>query len=96
MITEIKDKKVVTTDAPAIKRPYDPTYNQGCGFRGVWEVYPGEGWDEKKWGIAPLLGYVRADNEYWAVYSAYNKGIARPNSTFQLLVIKARKFVSNI
>jgi hypothetical protein len=63
---------------PLIKRPYDPTYNQGCGFRGVWEVYPDDNWDTKNWGPAPLLGYVRADNEYWAVYAAYNKGIARP------------------
>lgn len=79
-----------------IKKAYDPTNNNGCGFRGVWEVYPDSGWDERKWGPKPLLGYVRADNEYWAKYAAYNKGIARPNSTFDLMIVKARKFISNI
>jgi hypothetical protein len=92
MNTEI----IKPTTTPVVKRLYDPTYNNGCGFRGVWEVYPGEGWDIQKWGQPPLLGYVRADNENWAVYAAYNKGIARPNSTFQLRICKAKKFISNI
>ena len=88
MNTEVK-KEVV-------KRPYDPTNNQGCGFRGVFEITPGKGWDPKKWGPAPLLGYVRADDEYWAVYAAYNKGIAQPNATFEVMATKARRFVPNI
>lgn len=79
-----------------IKRTYDPTNNNGCGFRGVWEIYPDEGWNTKKWGPAPMLGYVRADDEYWAVYAAYNKGLIIPNSTFGIVVTKAKKFVSNI
>jgi len=77
-------------------RPVDYTNNNWCGYRGVWEVYPGEGWDTKRWGEAPFLGYVRADNEYWAKYAAYNKGYATPNVTFELKIIKARKFVANI
>jgi hypothetical protein len=81
---------------PVIKRPYDPTNNNGCGLRGVWEITPDSGWDTKKWGPAPLLGYVRADNEYWAIYAAYNKGIARPNCSFGYVASKAKKFVSNI
>lgn len=78
------------------RRPYDDTNNQGCGYRGVFEIYPGEGWDAKKWGPAPLLGYARADNEYWAKFAAYNKGIARPNNTFELRIEKAKKFVADI
>jgi len=91
-----KDVKEVKEIKDVVRRPYDPTYNQGCGFRGVWEITIGEGWDEKKWGPAPYLGYVRADNEYWALYAAYNKGIAYPNDTFKYVVTKAKKFISNI
>lgn len=81
------------------KREFDPTNNMYCGFRGVWEVYPDEnnGWDIKKWGPAPLLGYVRADDEFWALYAAYNKGIANAfNTTFGYVIEKAKKFVVNI
>ena len=85
-----------TTIVATPKRPIDPTNNHMCGYRGVWEVHPGKGWDTKKWGPAPLLGYVRADNEHWALYAAYNKGIARPNVTFEYDIAKAKRFVSNI
>ena len=78
------------------RKEFDITNNQGCGFRGVWEVSPGKGWDTKKWGEAPLLGYVKADSEYWAIYAAYNKGIAQPNSTFEYKIQKATKFVADI
>ena len=79
------------------KREFDPTNNKFCGFRGVWEVYPDDGWDEKLWGPKPLLGYVRADDEYWAMYAAYNKGIANAfNVTFGYTIEKAKKFVANI
>jgi hypothetical protein len=88
MNTEVK-KEVV-------KRPYDATNNQMCGFRNVYEVKPGYGWNTKKWGPAPLLGYVRADSEYWALYAAYNKGIAQPNVTFEYDISKAKKFVANL
>lgn len=79
-----------------IKKAYDPTNNKGCGFRSVWEIRPGDGWDTKKWGPAPLLGYIRADDEYWAKYAAYNKGIAQPNATFEIVATKAKRFIANI
>lgn len=85
-----------TDTVVVVKRAFDPTNNKHCGLRGVWEIYPDDGWDESKWGPKPLLGYVRADSEYWAVYAAYNKGIAHPNSTFGLMVVKAKKFIKDI
>ena len=86
-----------TVTAVKPKRVYDEENNKYCGYRGVWEVYPDSRWDETKWGEKPLLGYVRADNEFWALYSAYNKGIANPfNATFGYVIEKAKKFVSNI
>jgi hypothetical protein len=87
----------VKVTTPVVKKVYDPTNNNGCGYRGVWEVYPDDGWDAKKWGPAPLLGYVRADDEYWALYAAYNKGITNPNNvTFGYKISKAKRFVPNI
>lgn len=79
-----------------VKKVNDPTNNNWCGLRGVWEIYPDDSWDSKKWGPKPFLGYARGDSEYWAVYAAYNKGIARPNSTFGYVAVKARKFVVGI
>jgi hypothetical protein len=91
VVKEVKEVK------PVIKRVYDPTNNNGCGFRGVWEIYPDEGWDIKKWGPKPLLGYVRADDEFYAYYSGVNKGIINPfNVTFGYDISKAKKFVPNI
>lgn len=88
----------VKVAAPAVvKRPYDPTNNQGCGFRGVFEVRPGKGWDVEAWGSPPLLGYVRGDDEYWAYYAGVNKGLINPfNATFEYDISKAKRFVSNI
>lgn len=77
------------------KREYDPTDNKGRGYRYVWEVYPDSGWNEK-WGRKPLLGYVRADSEFHAVYAAYDKGLAIKNATFGLEIKKATKFVRDI
>lgn len=90
-----------TAEATPIKpkKPIDYENNKYCGYRGVWEVYPdvNNGWDEKKWGPAPMLGYVRADDPYWALYAAYNKGIANAfNATFGYVIEKAKKFVANI
>lgn len=87
---------VVEVKKEVFKKPYDPTNNNGCGYRYVWEITPGEGWDTRKWGSAPTLGYVRADSEFYAVYAAYNKGIAIPNSTFEVTASKAKKFVANV
>ena len=85
------------SEAPVVaKKVYDPTNNKGCGFRGVWEIYPDDGWDTKKWGPKPSLGHVRGDDEFWAIYAAYNKGIAYPNSTFGFVATKAKKFIPNI
>ena len=46
-------------------------------------IYPGKGWD-KKWGRKPFLGTVYADDEFYAIREAFSKGLAIPNSTFEL------------
>lgn len=76
------------------KHPYDPTDNKGRGYRNVWEVYP-DYWLEK-WGPKPLLGYVRADDEFGARYAAYDKGLLIQNWTFEPEIRKATKFVHDI
>jgi len=65
------------------KRPYDPTNNKGRGYGKLWVVKP-DYWPEK-WGPVPVLGFVRADTKYDAVYAAYDKGLSHPNNcTFGL------------
>lgn len=73
------------------KRPYDPTNNKGRGYGKLWAVYPDQ-WPQK-WGQIPLLGFVRADTEFDAVYAAYDKGLSHPNNcTFGLkLVLQDRQ-----
>lgn len=67
------------------KRPYDPTNNKGRGYGKLWAVYP-DYWPEK-WGEVPVLGHVRADTAFDAVYAAYDKGLSHPsNCTFGLKV----------
>lgn len=69
------------------KRPYDPTDNKGNGYRHLWAVYPDK-WPEK-WGQKPCLGFVRADNEYYAKYAACDKGLWHPNNcTFGLQFVR--------
>lgn len=50
-----------------------------------WAVYP-DYWKEK-WGKRPLLGYVFADDEFYAVREAYNKGLLTVNFTFEPEVV---------
>lgn len=46
------------------------------------------GWNFKKWGPAPYFGKVWADNEYWAVYEAYDRLNFPPNATFKPKPVK--------
>lgn len=41
------------------------------------------GWNFKKWGPPPYFGKVWADDEYWAVYEAYDRLGFPPNATFK-------------
>jgi hypothetical protein len=93
---EVNMTEIISNKEEKPKRPYDDTQNKYRGYRYVWELYPGEGWDEKKWGPAPVLGYSRADTEFDAVYAGYDKGFIAPNSTFEVKARKATKFVKNI
>lgn len=79
---------------PKKRHAYDPTDNKGRGFRNVWEVYPDYWLD--KWGPKPLLGYVRADDEFGARYAAYDKGLLIQNWTFEPEIRKATRFVHDI
>lgn len=51
-----------------------------------WAVYP-DYWKES-WGKKPLLGYVTADDEFYAEREAYNRGLLIVNYTFRPEVIK--------
>lgn len=55
------------------------------GKETLWEVYP-DNWPNDK---APLLGYVRADSEYWAKYAAYDAGLLPYNASFGPSVVPA-------
>lgn len=50
------------------------------GERFRYAIYP-DFW-KKEWGEKPILGYVKADSEYWAKYAAYDKKLLRLNFTF--------------
>lgn len=41
------------------------------------------GWNFKKWGPPPYFGRVWADDEYWAVYEAYDRLNFPVNATFK-------------
>jgi hypothetical protein len=79
------------------KRPYDPTDNRTRGYKFLWAVYP-DYWKDT-WGQKPVLGYVRADSEFHAVYAAYDKGLSHPNNcTFGLEVVQQdpSKFIKRV
>ena len=73
-------KKYVKKPVQRIEPPY--------GDAEKFAIYPDNGWDTKKWGPKPLLGFVKADDEFWAKYAAYDKRIARPNATFGYVAVK--------
>lgn len=70
-----------------MEAPFNPLqqYREFFG-RGEYKyaIYPSY-WDEKKWGKAPMLGIVNADNEFLAERLAYDRGILPTpfNCTFQ-------------
>lgn len=61
------------------------------GKDNLWEVYP-DVW--KGNGEAPLLGYVRADTEYWAQYAAYDAGLLPYNASFGPKVVLSRNKIN--
>lgn len=50
-----------------------------------WAVYP-DYWKDS-WGKKPLLGHVIADDEFYAIREAYNRGLLPVNFTFQPQVV---------
>jgi hypothetical protein len=63
------------TEAPRRPRSF---YGPG---KFKWAIYPD--WWPKRWGQKPLLGYVYADDEFYAEREAYNRGILTVNVTFK-------------
>lgn len=53
-----------------------------------YKIFPGAGWDRKKWGDAPYLGTVYANDEFYAIRMAYSKNLAPLNYTFDLKAVK--------
>ena len=70
---ETKDQ----TRPPARRRQHYGKYR--------WAVYP-DYWKDS-WGRKPLLGYVFADDEFYAVREAYNRGLLTVNFTFEPEVV---------
>lgn len=46
-----------------------------------WLIYP-DYW-KKQWGPKPCLGTVYADDEFYAIREAYNRGLLTMNYTFE-------------
>ena len=79
-------------------RAYAPRPEWKPGYRNFYgpgkfkyAIYPDNGWDIKRWGQKPLLGYVYADDEFYATREAYTKGLAPVNYTFGLSAIKQKQ-----
>lgn len=86
-MTEVQNQtRSIRNQGVKAKRPYDPTNNKGRGYGKLWAVYP-DYW-KASWGDKPMLGMVRADTEFDAVYAAYDRGLSHPNNcTFGLEVV---------
>lgn len=76
---------------PVTKTPYprftnqprsynSATFQSFYGTQNTYAIYP-DYW-KAAWGPKPLLGTVRADDEYYARYAALDKGLLPPNGTF--------------
>lgn len=65
------------------KKPTRQPFIMKClsgGGKNLYAIYP-DYW-KKTWGVKPLLGYVWSQDEYWAKYDAYDKGLMINNGTF--------------
>lgn len=58
----------------------------------IYEIYP-DNW-KASWGPKPLLGFVKADSEYYARYAAFDKGLMPPNATFEPQAVKVLEYKS--
>lgn len=67
------------------ERTFKPRGFYGHG-KNKYAIYP-DYW-KKEWGQKPLLGYVWADDEFYAVREAYSKGLLTVNFTFQPEAVK--------
>lgn len=65
-------------------------YGPGPG-KYRYAVYP-DYWKEE-WGKKPLLGFVNADDEFYAEREAYNKGLLTVNYTFRPHVVRVGNYV---
>jgi hypothetical protein len=62
---------------PDVRNAFTPSHLRGSQKElQLFAVFP-DSWNEKKYGPAPLLGYVYETNEYWARYAAFDGGIVR-------------------
>lgn len=70
---------------PTVKTPrkFKPRFN---GVENLYAIYP-DYW-KKSWGPIPLLGHVRADNEFLAEREAYDRGLLTLNFTFKPRVVQ--------
>ena len=67
-------------------RGSNKAYSFYGGGKFKWAIYP-DYW-KQKWGAVPLLGYVYADDEFYAVREAYNQGLLTVNFTIQPKAVK--------
>lgn len=83
-------------DKPEVPRRPRSFYGPG---KYKWAIYP-DYWP-KRWGQKPMIGYVFADDEFYAKREAYNRGLLTVNATFEpepvkIGVAKPRTFTPRI
>jgi len=84
-----------TTSAPVLTGSLTASQSGFIGYRNFYGsgkhkyfIYPDDGWDVKKWGKKPLLGFVYGDEPFFAVREAYTKGLVPVNFSFGLIALK--------
>ena len=87
MKTEVQLVPVPAVKSPSTYVGYRNFYGSG---KQKFYIYPGKGWDTKKWGRKPFLGTVYADEEFYAIREAYSKGLVPVNSTFELEAVSEK------
>lgn len=78
--------KTYTSQQATLKptKPFVRSFYGRGEFR--YAIYP-DYW-KSSWGKKPLLGFVWADSEFYAVREAYNRGLLTPNFTIEPRAVK--------
>jgi hypothetical protein len=87
-----RNQNQTPSSTPAVRRPFKPNLGIGpypISGKNLYKIYP-DNWNEK-WGVPPLLGVVTADDEFYAVRAAYDRGLLSVNFSFTPRAVYAKK-----